>query len=234
MKSRAINRETIKNKIIHAAVTEFSERGFGNARIDSIAAGAGINPSRIYYYIGSKDNLYGHVLTSVFQTVADRLLQPVFLQIHATKDEPDIKLALLIYSFAALNDHIPVRSLRQLCYRDMVEGRNAATVYVKKYLIKYLYAVEDILKDGIGKGIFEVSDSSMLVMSIVSILKNNPADNPVLIRNDSQKKPDIEELYKSLREFVFKSLVPAGKMLVIPQLDDEKKGLCAGLVADLK
>jgi AcrR family transcriptional regulator len=57
-----------QQEILRAAMSEFHERGLGGARIDSIAERAGVNKRLIYYYFGSKEELFLAVLE---QTYAD-------------------------------------------------------------------------------------------------------------------------------------------------------------------
>jgi AcrR family transcriptional regulator len=51
-----------KAKLLAAATAEFSERGLAGARVDRIAAAAGVNKERIYQYFGKKDDLFDTVL----------------------------------------------------------------------------------------------------------------------------------------------------------------------------
>jgi AcrR family transcriptional regulator len=50
--------EGTRDKILNAALQEFSRHGLSGARIDAIAAESGINKGMIYYYFGSKEDLY--------------------------------------------------------------------------------------------------------------------------------------------------------------------------------
>jgi TetR/AcrR family transcriptional regulator len=50
--------ERTRERIIEAAVTEFSEHGFAGARISAIAARAGVNQQLISYYFDGKEGLY--------------------------------------------------------------------------------------------------------------------------------------------------------------------------------
>ncbi|RZS64444.1 TetR family transcriptional regulator [Agromyces ramosus] len=54
--------ERTKRLLLDAATTEFSEHGLAGARIDRIAAAAGVNKERIYQYFGRKDDLFAAVL----------------------------------------------------------------------------------------------------------------------------------------------------------------------------
>ena len=54
--------EETRLKLIHAATPEFIEQGFRAARVQQIAARAGVRLSAINYYFGSKEGLYLAVL----------------------------------------------------------------------------------------------------------------------------------------------------------------------------
>src|SRR5437868_5247281 len=58
--------ERTSASILAAAVTEFTEKGYAGARIDSIAAKSGANKRMIYHYFGDKDGLYLAVLESAY------------------------------------------------------------------------------------------------------------------------------------------------------------------------
>jgi TetR/AcrR family transcriptional regulator len=61
-------RTTIRNlnrtreKILAAALTEFSARGFAGARVDAIARRARVNKRMLYYCFGAKHDLYREIL----------------------------------------------------------------------------------------------------------------------------------------------------------------------------
>ncbi|WP_309107635.1 TetR family transcriptional regulator [Arthrobacter sp.] len=62
----------VHSKLLQAATAEFSERGLAGARIDRIAAAAGVNKERIYQYFGKKDELFDAVLaTELVRVVAE-------------------------------------------------------------------------------------------------------------------------------------------------------------------
>lgn len=54
--------EGTKRKILAAALQEFAALGIDGARVDKIAARAGVNKQLLYYYFGSKDGLFRAVL----------------------------------------------------------------------------------------------------------------------------------------------------------------------------
>jgi len=60
----AWNTERTKELLLAAATAEFSARGLAGARVDRIAAAAGVNKERIYQYFGKKDELFDAVLAA--------------------------------------------------------------------------------------------------------------------------------------------------------------------------
>lgn len=62
--------------IIEAATAEFAEHGIGGARIERIAQRAGVNKRLLYYYFGSKEDLFVAVLERTYADIraAEQLL----------------------------------------------------------------------------------------------------------------------------------------------------------------
>jgi AcrR family transcriptional regulator len=58
--------ERSKRSILEAALVEFSEQGHAGARIDAIAARAGVSKPLIYSYFGDKDALYAAALREAY------------------------------------------------------------------------------------------------------------------------------------------------------------------------
>jgi len=58
--SRDLNRT--REKILAAALTEFSAKGFAGARVDAIARRARVNKRMLYYCFGAKQDLYREIL----------------------------------------------------------------------------------------------------------------------------------------------------------------------------
>jgi len=82
--------EVTRQRILDAAVGEFSSRGLGGARIDAIAKRAGTNKRMIYHYFGNKDDLFLAALESTYE--------------HIRRMEGDLRL-----------DHIePLAAMRKL------------------------------------------------------------------------------------------------------------------------
>lgn len=65
--------DATREKLLNAAIAEFSERGFSGARIHQISQNSGCNRERIYFYFGNKAQLFEAALTRQLTAVLDDL-----------------------------------------------------------------------------------------------------------------------------------------------------------------
>ena len=63
------NPEATRQKLLSAARREFADSGLAGARVDEIAARAGVNKQLVYHYFGDKDALYLAVLEWVYEEI---------------------------------------------------------------------------------------------------------------------------------------------------------------------
>lgn len=63
------NPEATRRKLLIAARREFAGGGLAGARVDEIAARAGVNKQLVYHYFGDKDALYLAVLEWVYEEI---------------------------------------------------------------------------------------------------------------------------------------------------------------------
>ncbi|WP_040789630.1 TetR/AcrR family transcriptional regulator [Nocardia paucivorans] len=63
--------ERTKRLLLDAATAEFCEHGLAGARVDRIAAAAGVNKERIYKYFGTKNRLFTIVVEREVARLAD-------------------------------------------------------------------------------------------------------------------------------------------------------------------
>lgn len=93
-----------RDRILSAAALEFAQHGFAGARIDRIAAAAGVNKQLLFHYFGSKDGLHKAAVESVLERVdvatergrppADGLRQVLRQLLAATEKHPELLLML--------------------------------------------------------------------------------------------------------------------------------------------
>jgi AcrR family transcriptional regulator len=59
--------EGMRSRVLAAAIKEFSTAGYGGARVERISRGAGTVDRMLYYYFGSKDELFRAVLEDAYE-----------------------------------------------------------------------------------------------------------------------------------------------------------------------
>lgn len=72
-----------RDRILNAAIREFSEHGLAGARTSAIAAAARVNKALLYYYFRDKEGLYAAALEEVAGKVAGEALSVLDLQCSA-------------------------------------------------------------------------------------------------------------------------------------------------------
>jgi AcrR family transcriptional regulator len=146
---RSERRDRTRDAILKAAEQEFAAKGLFGARVDEISKRARTNKRMIYYYFGSKEGLYLIVLERVYQGLrgAERTL-------HLSHFEPEQAIRTLIEAnFAYSRAHPEMISLINS------ENLHKAKHLRKSKLVRQLHSplvrlLEDILKEGVAKGIF--------------------------------------------------------------------------------
>lgn len=90
-----------RSAILAAARMEFSAKGLSGARVNEIAARAGVNKQLIYYYFGSKEDLYRTALEAVYTEIRT---QERSLKLGDMQPE-EAMAALIGFSFDYLAEH---------------------------------------------------------------------------------------------------------------------------------
>lgn len=107
--------ERTKQLLLDAATAEFSEHGLAGARVDRIAAAAGVNKERIYQYFGKKHELFAIVLSEA--------LQAALQAVNAEGTGPD---AVGDYAARLFDHHMAHPEIPRLVYWEGLERGMAA------------------------------------------------------------------------------------------------------------
>src|SRR5579863_3739510 len=138
-----------RDRILDAAVREFSEHGLAGARTEQIASAAGVNKALLYYYFESKDKLYAATLEMVSARVRD-LSMAVFLR-DASPGERLLRAAL---------DHfdriLTQREFQSLMQQEMMrlhKGEVGELPIMVKRVFAPLHAMfHSLVREGISSG----------------------------------------------------------------------------------
>lgn len=151
--------------LIAAAVTEFSRKGFAGARVDEIAALAGVNKQLVYHYFDSKQGLYLVALESVYAEIREKEQK---LSLGAL--EPLEAMAQLVgFSFDYLAEHPEFIAL--LTDENRSQGSHIlASERLQKMHSPFIEMLEATLERGVAAGVFLPDyDAINLYISIAGI-----------------------------------------------------------------
>jgi TetR/AcrR family transcriptional regulator len=138
-----------RDRILDAALREFSANGLAGARTEQIAAAAGVNKALLYYYFESKEKLYAATLEMVSARVRDRSMA-VFLR-DASPGERLLRGAL---------DHfdriLTQREFQSLMQQEMMrlrQGEEGFLPLLAKRVFAPLQAMyQSMVREGIESG----------------------------------------------------------------------------------
>lgn len=106
-----------RDKILHAAIREFSEHGLAGARTGAIAAAARVNKALLYYYFRDKEALYTAALEEVAGKVADDAI--AVLELDSSPGERVLRFALQHF-----DRNISRHNFQALMQQEMVRFRS--------------------------------------------------------------------------------------------------------------
>lgn len=159
--------------ILAAAEDVFASAGLDGARIDAIAAAAGVNKALLYYYFASKDGLYEAVMDDHFREFNRQAL--------AVLEAPGPAGAVLLRYVGLYFDFISSRRRYAALYQQLMTARGQPLArLVRRYLVPRNVAFKKLLDRGMRAGEFRRVDARHTAMSVVSLIVFYFSAAPVL------------------------------------------------------
>jgi TetR/AcrR family transcriptional regulator len=188
--------EASRAKVVAAAAAEFAARGFDGAKVDAIAARAGVNKAMLYYHFDDKAALYREVVGDMFASTATALQQ-----VRTDGGTPEAQLARVVEIIARegrARPHFPLMWLRELADGGRHLGqRNFHD------MLNMVGALAGILKDGEAAGRFRSVPPVLAQLGIVGPLFMFMATTPLRRRLRSHMPvPPPEVSHERLVDYV--------------------------------
>ena len=155
--------ELTKQKILSAAEGEFSEKGMFGARIDEIAAAAGVNKRMIYEHFGNKEELYRIVLHGVYSRLAE-----YEKRYYLDDIPPDAAIRNIVHvSFSFLEQNPTF--VRMLMWENLGGARYLETDGISKIKNPTIEYIRNQIRRGKEMGIFASDiDEEQMVISLLN------------------------------------------------------------------
>jgi AcrR family transcriptional regulator len=186
--SEALSEER-RGQILNAAAVVFAQRGFHVARMDDVAAEAGVSKGTLYWYFESKDDL--------IQSLLDRLLEQELAQAE-TLLEMDIPAVEMLERLMDLliEDIIRMKPLMPILFEffSLMMRRNKVKQVLGGYYRSYLEALEPIIKAGVERGEFKIVNSMEVAIAISATIEGT-----IFLWS---AMPEVVDLERNIREGV--------------------------------
>ncbi len=135
--------EGTKQRILQAAIAEYARYGLDGARVDRIAKRAKSNKRMIYYYFGTKSQLYREALNVVYQSIVKAMEGPIG---EVQADDPITRIEKLIEAyFRHLSAHPEYAAM--ISWENLQQGRNVENANVERITHPMVERVWKILEE---------------------------------------------------------------------------------------
>lgn len=156
----------VMKRILDAATEEFASQGLAGARMDDIAARAGVSKALIYYHVPDKESLYASVMGETLDAARARLLETI-----GDAQDPEERLRLAIRAIAELASTTP--HFAPLMLREIATGGAGLPDEILARMRTVFGVIGEVLNKGIAAGTFRDVDpvvTHMLVAGGVLVL----------------------------------------------------------------
>lgn len=148
--------EARPDEILDAALAVFAERGFDAARMDDIAARAGVSKGAIYLYFDSKEALLKGLIEREVAPVAALLSGMA----ERGADDPQATLALIIRTATQLTQQPAFAATPRVIIAVAARFPEIGLHYRQRVVDVGLSAIETLIAKGAEKGVFRDVDAA--------------------------------------------------------------------------
>jgi AcrR family transcriptional regulator len=211
-----------KERILAAAKRIFAEKGFSGARMSGIAELAGVNQALIHYHFSSKEMLYKTLFHRFMGNDSEKMMRLIIEEIKSWNEKPQVELCAVLYLIISIHTETHDNDIQKIISREVADGKGLLNELVREYIIPTLEQIEEIIKRGIGEGVFETANPLLFVLNMVIFTADYLHAEDLLKDTKLHKKlysNKKDTLYSFMRDQTFKALRPENKKVSIPSLN---------------
>lgn len=159
-----LDKDEVKDAIVSVARSIFSRFGFKKTTMDEIAIASHKGKSSIYYYFSSKEDIF----KAVVEKEASILKQEL---IHAINNADSPAQKLKAHVLIRMNSMGKLANFYNAIKDDYLSNLDFIEKIRRKYDLEEIQMMENILNEGVKDNIFEIDDTSLAAIAIVTALK---------------------------------------------------------------
>ena len=161
-RNRHRNSGETRAAILKTAERIFADAGLAGARIDAIAAAAGVNKAMLYYYFRSKDGLYRSVLEANVEEFHRRAEEVL--------DQEGSAGSLLLAYVGQHFDFIGARPYYPRLFQSLImAGGRGVERIVRAHFVPLSGRITDLIRRGIASGELRPLDPRHTAISLVAL-----------------------------------------------------------------
>jgi len=159
-----LDKDEVKEAIVNVARHIFSRFGFRKTTMDEIAIASRKGKSSIYYYFASKEEIFQAVVEKEASILKQELKKAIN---EADSPAQKLKAHVLVrmQTMEKLANFYSAIKDDYLSHLDFVEKIR------KKYDLEEIQMMENILNEGVQNNMFEINDTPLAAIAIVTALK---------------------------------------------------------------
>jgi len=152
---------TRKEEVIRVAERLFAVKGYHATTLDEIAEEIGVTKPALYYYINSKED--------ILRSIINRILEPMneVIQVGESYASPREKMARIIRILVKFSAERKETTLIAFEQAKLLPKRSSDVLKRRQEEVEKV--VENILKEGMEKNIFYVTNTRMACFAILSV-----------------------------------------------------------------
>jgi AcrR family transcriptional regulator len=176
----------VRAKIMAAAESLFSERGFAGTSTRDIAASAGVTSAMLHYYFGNKAGLYRAILENAVETVRSFIAQAAESQAPAGER---------LTQFIEVESHYILSHAKivRILMREMLSGGQEIVKVFQKHPVTNYSMLRQVLADGVRRKELRQIDVDLAPISLMGMMAIYHLFQPVVTAIIG--KPEYDEQF---------------------------------------
>ncbi len=153
-----------RRRIFAAAAAVFSQKGFHQARMDEIAARAGVAKGTLYYNFSSKSKLFSATVTEGIEQIIAKIRENL---------RSDLPFMVHFHKLIECNVdlYLQYSDLARIVFNEVSNGiDDAVRDDIERMRRRYVDFVSDQLRDGVEKGYLRPVNRHLAAVAVVGML----------------------------------------------------------------
>lgn len=189
------------DEILAAAFEVFAEQGLAGARVDDIAARAGVSKGTLYLYFPGKDELFREALRARVRRTLEGLASA------APPGEPISRLTRFIDAYWAHLRNKNFGQLYRLVLAELHQFPELSRFYAEEVSGRITGLSTEIVEHGVATGAFRDVDPSTAARMIVALLVQHAVWNSRRELFPHLGERSEEQLVDEIKDFLFSALL---------------------------